>query len=85
MYKINLLTHLADDLRNYGAADIASAFPFENYPGLIKRMVRKHQSTTSDAIPEQYLSVNDGTGCSTPSTCFSGDHLEIASHQRWSP
>ena len=38
MYKINLLTHLADDLRNYGAADIASAFPFENYPGQRPRL-----------------------------------------------
>lgn len=41
VYNVHCLTHLADDVRRYGCLDNISAFPFENYLGHLKGLVRK--------------------------------------------
>lgn len=43
VYNVHGLTHLADDVRRYGALDGASAFPFENYMRKLKKASRKPQ------------------------------------------
>ena len=37
----NGVTHLANDSKNFGCLDKFSAFPFENYLGCLKRLVRQ--------------------------------------------
>lgn len=43
IYNIHVLSHLPDDFLNFGALDNFSAFPFENYLGNIKNLVRSSQ------------------------------------------
>lgn len=40
VYNVHCLTHIVDDVRRYGCLDNVSAFPFENYLGHLKGMVR---------------------------------------------
>jgi len=40
-HNIHGLTHLCDDYDKFGPLDNCSAFPFENYMGCLKRMLRK--------------------------------------------
>lgn len=40
IYNVHVLSHLSDDASRYGSLDVFSAFPYENYLGQIKRMVR---------------------------------------------
>lgn len=41
MYNIHNLVHLADDAQHFGSLDNFSAFPIENYLGMLKKLVRK--------------------------------------------
>ncbi len=43
VYNVHSLTHLADDVRRFGALDGVSAFPFENYMRKLKKACRKPQ------------------------------------------
>ncbi|XP_050513604.1 uncharacterized protein LOC114344887 [Diabrotica virgifera virgifera] len=40
IYNIHILIHLTDDVENFGALDNFSSFPFENYLGQIKKLIR---------------------------------------------
>lgn len=40
VYNVHSLVHIADDVRNFGALDEVSCFPFENYLHRVKRSVR---------------------------------------------
>lgn len=40
IYNVHMLCHLCDDVRLYGVLDNYSAFPFENYLGSLKRLVK---------------------------------------------
>ena len=50
VYNIHSLTHLAGDVRMYGILDNVSSFPFENYLGQIKRLVRKPSSPLQQVV-----------------------------------
>lgn len=41
VYNIHCLIHLVDDALNYGSLNTVSAFPFENFLGSLKKMIRK--------------------------------------------
>ena len=41
VYNVHTLVHLADDVRNHGSLENISGFPFENFLGSLKRLVRK--------------------------------------------
>ena len=41
VYNVHGLVHLAEDARRFGCLDNISAFPFDNFLGKLKRMVRK--------------------------------------------
>ncbi|KAJ8018857.1 hypothetical protein HOLleu_42927 [Holothuria leucospilota] len=41
VYNVHCLTHLAAETKTYGPLDNVSAFPFENFLGRVKKMVRK--------------------------------------------
>ena len=43
IYNVHTLTHIVDDVRLFGPLDNISAFPFENYLGHLKKLVRKPQ------------------------------------------
>lgn len=40
VYNIHLLTHICDDVEIYGPLDNYSAFPFENYLGHLKKLIK---------------------------------------------
>jgi hypothetical protein len=40
VYNVHCLTHLVDDVRRFGCLDNVSAFPYENYLGYLKGIVR---------------------------------------------
>lgn len=40
VYNVHILTHLEFEVQKYGPLDSFSAFPFENYLGCIKRLIR---------------------------------------------
>lgn len=40
-YNVHALIHICDDAKKYGVLDNISAFPFENFLGKLKRLVRK--------------------------------------------
>lgn len=39
-YNIHSLTHVADDVRNFNTLDSVSCFPFENFLGYLKSLIR---------------------------------------------
>ena len=41
VYNVHSLIHIADDVKRYGPLDSYSAYPFENYLGQLKRLLRK--------------------------------------------
>lgn len=44
VYNVHILIHLAEEYRQFGSLDNISGFPFENYLGQVKRLLRKpHQ------------------------------------------
>lgn len=50
VYNTHGLIHLAQDARKYGALDSVSCFPFENYLGQLKRMVRRPQNPVEQIV-----------------------------------
>ncbi|KAJ8940896.1 hypothetical protein NQ318_004595 [Aromia moschata] len=40
IYNVHILCHLVDDVKNYGPLDRFSAFPFENYLGVLKKLIK---------------------------------------------
>ena len=49
-YNVHSLIHLTDDARKFGSLNNISYFPFENYLGQLKRVVRRPQSPISQII-----------------------------------
>ena len=54
VYNIHNLCHLTDDVNKYGPIDRFSAFPFENYLGSLKRLLRKPNCILSQVINRVY-------------------------------
>ena len=50
VYNVHSLIHLVEDVRRYGALDNVSCFPFENFLGKLKRMVRRPQDPVSQIV-----------------------------------
>ena len=50
VYNVHCLTHLVDDVRRFGCLDSISAFPFENYLGQLKGMVRNGNNPVSQIV-----------------------------------
>lgn len=50
VYNIHSLSHLTDDVRKFGSIDKISAFPFENYLGTLKKLLRKPNAVLSQVI-----------------------------------
>ncbi|XP_039299877.1 uncharacterized protein LOC111054008 isoform X1 [Nilaparvata lugens] len=50
IYNFHNLTHLPNDVKNYGSLDRFSAFPFENHMKVIKNMVRSHNNAIEQVI-----------------------------------
>lgn len=44
IYNVHLLSHLCDDVLVYGPLDNFSAFPFENYLGQLKRLLKSNNN-----------------------------------------
>ncbi|KAB0795060.1 hypothetical protein PPYR_11899 [Photinus pyralis] len=49
IYNIHILLHLSDDVIKYGPLDQFSCFPFENFLGQIKRLIRSPTNTLQQA------------------------------------
>lgn len=54
VYNIHNLCHLTDDVEKYGPIDGFSAFPFENYLGSLKRLLRKPNCALIQVINRIY-------------------------------
>ncbi|KAB0790497.1 hypothetical protein PPYR_15104 [Photinus pyralis] len=54
VYNIHSLLHLADDVMKYGPLDTFSCFPFENFLGQIKRLIRSPTNTLQQACRRLY-------------------------------
>lgn len=68
VYNTHSLTHLAQDARKYGALDSVSCFPYENYLGQLKRMVRRPQNPVEQIVrrvDEKQTFNRDSKGSST--------------------
>ncbi|XP_059166552.1 uncharacterized protein LOC131948870 [Physella acuta] len=50
VYNVHGLTHLAADVKNFGPLDSFSAFPFENFLGMLKKLVRKPQTPLEQVV-----------------------------------
>lgn len=50
VYNVHCLVHLAQDVMRYGSLDNVSAFPFENYLGHLKTLVRKPHNPVAQIV-----------------------------------
>ncbi|XP_051810930.1 uncharacterized protein LOC127535934 [Acanthochromis polyacanthus] len=50
VYNTHSLIHLADDARKFGPLDNVSCFPFENYLGTLKQLVRRPQNPVQQVV-----------------------------------
>lgn len=53
-YNVHNLIHLPDDVCKYGSIDKFSAFPFENYLGTLKKLLRKPNCILSQIVNRIY-------------------------------
>ena len=73
VYNVHCLIHLANDVKNLGVLDDFSAFPYENYFGKLKKMIRKSQfplQQLANRLAEQELVGHDSVTdqfCGVPS------------------
>jgi len=54
VYNVHNLIHLSQDVRKYESLDTFSAFPFENYLKILKRMLRKYEKPLSQLNNRMY-------------------------------
>ena len=54
IYNVHSVIHLPQDCRNFGALDKISSFPFENFLGQIKKMVRRPQNPIAQVMRRYY-------------------------------
>lgn len=59
VYNVHILSHLTDDSRKYGTLDSFSAFPFENYLGQLKRLLKSPTKPLQQAYCRLVESNND--------------------------
>ena len=50
VYNVHSLIHLAQDCRKFGVLDNVSAFPYENYLGILKKWVRRPQNPIAQIV-----------------------------------
>lgn len=50
VFNTHSLIHLADDTKKFGVLDSVSFFPFENYLGTLKRLVRRPQNPLQQVV-----------------------------------
>lgn len=50
IYNVHSLIHLVPDARRYGVLDSISAFPFENYLGKLKKLIRTSQNPLAQVV-----------------------------------
>lgn len=79
VYNIHILIHLSDDVKNFGPLDSFSAFPFENYLGQIKKLI-KSPNKPLQQIYSRLVEINSAAvkGHSTllTSAQFLNEHLQ---------
>lgn len=49
-YNVHSVIHLADDVRKYGNLDNVSSFPFDNFLGTLKKIIRKPNMVLQQAV-----------------------------------
>lgn len=64
VYNVHSLVHLAQDVRKFGPVDTFSAFPFENYLGKLKKLVRGPALALQQVVKRQ----SELTFASSPSS-----------------
>lgn len=57
------LIHLADDAEKYGHLDSVSCFPFENYLGQLKKMVRRPQGPVQQIVRHAWRCWTETASC----------------------
>ncbi len=54
VYNVHSVIHLPQDCRNYGSLNRISSFPFENFWGQVKKMVRRGQNPICQVVRRCY-------------------------------
>lgn len=54
VYNVHILCHLTDDVRRFGPLDMFSAFPFENFLGQLKRLVKSPNKSLQQVCRRLY-------------------------------
>lgn len=75
-HNIHGLTHLCDDYNEFGPLDNCSAFPFENYMGYLKKMLRKPDKPLEQVIKRynEICSLKSKNIIKNPSIHLAGYH-----------
>ncbi|KAB0791928.1 hypothetical protein PPYR_12999 [Photinus pyralis] len=71
VYNVHLLSHIYNDVKRYGNLDTFSAFPFENFLGKLKRLVK----STVNPLKEIHNRILEMDLLS--STCFEQDNISL--------
>lgn len=80
VYNVHSLAHLAEECKNYGTLDSFSTFPYENYLGIIKRVLQ------SGYKPLQQLAKRDSEtgGVLTENVSFNSCEPVLRNHyEKW--
>lgn len=73
-YNVHGLVHLSDDAKKYGVLDNVSAFPFENFLGNLKKLVRKPSSPLQQIVRRLSEIRNDQLLSAETVPCGKGVH-----------
>lgn len=73
-HNIHGLTHICDDYINFGQLDQCSTFPFENYMGTLKKMLRKPDKPLEQIINIYHEIASIPYNTEKKDFCFSGPH-----------
>ncbi len=76
VYNMHTLIHPAQDCRQFGPLDTISAFPFENYLDILKRLVRRPQNLIAQIVHRLSEKENRPTGnCADHSLLTKDPHI----------
>ena len=80
-YNVHSLLHLVDYAELFGSLDNISCFPFENFLGILKQLIRKHQKMNHISqiiwrLSEKYIATKDNSANTENLTIHKQQHYD---------